>query len=172
MSISQLSEEHQKLILDGTEVPLQNGGHTIISNVDLPIVQEFKWYKSCNYVYCTKRSIGSLHRFILKPNKGEIIDHINGDPLDNRRENIRVATKSQNLQNARKRKNHGGVPTTSLYKGVCYDKKAGKWMANIRKRFIGYYSCAELAAMAYDKHALEEFGEYAALNNVKIGIGL
>lgn len=156
------------------KIKLQNkDGCTLISNVDLKSIQSLKWFKNGNYAYCTKGQ-GSLHRFILIPQlkDGDQVDHINGDGLDNRRENLRIVTKSQNAQNSKKRKYQGNKPPSSIYKGVCFDKRQNKWMAYIRDKFLGYYTCQELAALAYNRNAALDFGEFAKLNKVKIGVGL
>lgn len=89
------------------------------------------------------------------------VDHINGDPGDNRACNLRPATKSQNIANTRKRKG----PATSKYKGVCYVKSADRWRAQITKdgvlRGLGSYVTEDEAAAAYASAAIELFGEYA-----------
>lgn len=94
----------------------------------------------------------------------EMVDHINGDSLDNRRSNLRVATATQNQGNRRKQRGKA----TSSYKGVSFVKARGKWLACIGRRGVvknlGRYSTEEAAARAYDVAALEYFGEYAHLN--------
>ena len=131
----------------------------------------------------------SIHRVVMDAPKGMDVDHINGDTLDNRRENLRICTRAQNSQNKRLR-----VDSKSGYKGV-YEvreskkrytsKKTGEtkvhvgkpkkpWQAYISdpgtafpdKRHIrlGYYATAEEAARAYDRKAKELYGEFALLN--------
>jgi hypothetical protein len=94
---------------------------------------------------------------------GEIVDHINGNTMDNRRCNLRFATRSQNSGNKRK------VVAKSGFKGVYKKQKVKpRWGAAIRKdgqqHFLGYYDTPEEAAMAYDKMAVDLFGEYACTN--------
>ena len=101
-----------------------------------------------------------MHRVILNAPKGEFVDHINGDPLDNRRENLRLCTKSTNAMNMRK---HRGA---SQYKGV--SKQKGHWRTQIwkdnKKIYSAMTSNERWAAMIYDLNAAALFGEYARLN--------
>lgn len=104
-----------------------------------------------------------LHRLIMNPPKGMMIDHINGDGLDNRRENLRVCTNAENQRNARlSSRNKSG------YKGVSWNKRDKKWRSQIQHerkvRHIGYFDCPKEAARAWDAVAKELFGEYANLN--------
>lgn len=100
--------------------------------------------------------------------KGERVDHINHDKLDNRRENLRLATHQQNKWNVPKQKHRDGRQPTSQYKGVSLYKSNGKWTASIkageRNIRLGYFLTEEEAARAYDAAAREHFGEFAYLN--------
>jgi hypothetical protein len=92
--------------------------------------------------------------------EAEFVDHVNGNGLDNRRANIRPATRSQNGANRRK------TIGESKFKGVC--RHCGGWRATIglnnRKLSLGTFRTEEEAARAYDAAAKEHFGEYARLN--------
>ena len=104
-----------------------------------------------------------LHRLIMDAPKGLLVDHENGDSLDNRRSNLRLATHSQNQCNRRKRKN-----TSSRFRGVYFRKENRKWAAFIsvagKKIFLGYFDSEIQAAKTYDEAAGKYRGEFARLN--------
>ena len=114
------------------------------------------------------------HRLILSRKlgrdlvAGEDVDHVDGDTLNNRRSNLRLATRSQNNGNRRK----GPKPTSSRFKGVSLHKAKGCrrvfWAAYVTKdrhrEFLGLFVEEEAAARAYDKAAARVFGEFALLN--------
>jgi hypothetical protein len=97
---------------------------------------------------------------------GRDVDHINRDKLDNRPENLRLATTAQNRANIGKQRNN-----SSGFKGVFLDK--GKFRAKIKcngkQRFLGSYSTPEAAAAAYDGAALAAFGTFA-MTNARMGL--
>jgi hypothetical protein len=122
-------------------------------------------------IYCAGKFITVLmHREILgiKKEKGVLVDHRNGDTLDNQRHNLRAATASQNTMNKRKRMN-----CSSRFKGVYFAKWTGKWRASIQKEGkriqLGLFRDELEAALAYDQKAKELFGEFALLNVVSQG---
>jgi hypothetical protein len=93
------------------------------------------------------------------------IDHKNRDRLDNRFDNLRESSRSQNMANKDKRSDN-----TSGVHGVYWRSAAGRWLATIqvagKRRHVGQFSNKYAAARAYDKAALEAWGEFAALNNL------
>ncbi len=100
-----------------------------------------------------------LHSFILgKAEKGFVIDHINGDGLDNRRENLRFITYAQNSQNKKKSKNK--------YYGIVYREDINKWQVSANKKYLGCYNNELDAAKAYDCHVLKLYGESAKTNGL------
>jgi hypothetical protein len=105
-----------------------------------------------------------LHRLIMNAPPGVEVDHENGNGLDNRRSNLRLATPAQNNGNQKPR---GG---SSVFKGVCWHKQRGKWYARISHRSLGLFAVEEDAARAYDKAALQEFGEFARCNFEKVAV--
>lgn len=152
------------------EIKLTNNQIALVDDEDYPLLVRHTWYaqKVPNTFYaCTKTStLGHIfmHRLICPSTKGkQVIDHINNNGLDNRKENLRLASWRENgLNNIKHR------ISSSLYKGVC-KLKNGKWSANITiapyKRFtIGTFSTELAAAMAYDLWAKDLYGEFAKLN--------
>jgi hypothetical protein len=113
-----------------------------------------------------KRKTSAMHREVFGcfPHDGVLVDHKNNDPLDNRRENLRVATPSQNSWNRMKHKNG-----KSKFKGVSWCKKTQKWRACIRKnrigKILGYFDVEEDAYAAYCNAASELHGEFANHGN-------
>jgi hypothetical protein len=112
-----------------------------------------------------RRSPITLHRDILDAPKGMMVDHINGNGLDNRRVNLRICTMSENMMNRGKtRQNSTG------YKGVYNtgDSKSNPYSSKIEKNkkvyCLGHFATAEEAARAYDEKAKELHGEFAQLN--------
>jgi len=110
-----------------------------------------------------RRKIIFLHRLIMNAKNGEIVDHINGDKLDNRRSNLRIVNKSQNAINSKIR-----IDNKSGFKGVYFDKRNKKWCAEIRlnkkKKFLGYFSNVLNAAEKYKKASLLLHGEFSCFN--------
>lgn len=105
-----------------------------------------------------------MHRVLLAVRDGLYVDHINGNGLDNRRANLRLATISQNGANRFAQSNN-----TSGFKGVFYNTGRGRsWFAQIkiqgRARRLGCFDDREAAARAYDQAAFRAFGEFARLN--------
>ena len=104
-----------------------------------------------------------MHRQIMRPPEGLETDHINGDRLDNRRDNLRVCTRAENSFNRTINGNN-----TSGYKGVYWYEINKRWGARIaagRKQiFLGLFANKEEAARAYDEAARRLHGEFARLN--------
>ena len=114
-----------------------------------------------NKGYAMQNNIG-IHRIIMNiiDNKDVQIDHINSNPLDNRRENLRIVTAQQNAYNKKVFKNN-----KTGYTGVHLYKPTGKYMAYIKaankRKHLGYYKTKEEAYIAYVRASKELHGEYA-----------
>lgn len=105
-----------------------------------------------------------LHRFIMNVTDSNIeVDHINGNGLDNRKRNLRLCPDGENSRNTKSHRN-----SSSQYKGVCWHKNNKKWQADIydngRHVYLGQYDNEIEAAHAYDRAAIQLFGEFARLN--------
>lgn len=143
-------------------VGVGNGKFAKVDEEDYEKVSAHGWSTSYNYANCCK--VGKMHRFILGIVNPKIyVDHINGDVLDNRKSNLRIATNQENCFNTKSHKD-----SFSKYKGVTWFKRDSKWRTSICKdgktRHIGYFQNEVDAAKAYDKKAKELFGEFAYLN--------
>lgn len=114
-----------------------------------------------------------LHRFLMGATAGQIVDHINGDKLDNRRANLRLTDAAGNSKNARKRSGAGGGK--SRFKGLTFVaySKSRPWKAFVYsdrvRHYAGSYETEEAAARAYDELASRLHGEYAC-TNVQLGL--
>jgi len=104
----------------------------------------------------------AMHRFIMKPPDDLVVDHIDGNGLNNTRANLRICTYQQNIFNRK------GWGKDSKYKGVSWDKRSKKWRAKIRynskDKHLGVFEDEIEAAKEYDKEAAKLFGEFAYLN--------
>lgn len=107
----------------------------------------------------------AMHRLIIGAKKGELVDHIDGNPLNNTRKNLRLATSQQNAFNTKLPKHN-----TSGYKGVSWHKRKQLWQAcvysNNTSKFLGFYLTKEEAAVAYNVWVVSTRKEYGKLNNV------
>lgn len=108
--------------------------------------------------YLAHRLVWALHHDEVP----EFLDHINGDKDDNRIENLRPASKSENGMNRSKQRNN-----VSGVKGVCWDTRKGRWLATIKKEGkqvrLGHFSDPEAAHAAYAKAAQDLHGQFARL---------
>jgi len=150
-------------------ISLSNGGLAIVDDADAANVQQYVWWRTKSGPRKTyvrgwvngKRAY--LHRFIMAFPSG-IVDHINGDRMDNRRSNLRIVTNAQNIQNGRTRRTNNKTG----FKGVCWDTERSKFLATITVNkqtiHIGRFNSAIEAARAYDAAARLHHGEFARLN--------
>lgn len=156
------------------EIPLTRGFVALVDDEDFEFASRWKWYAAatgpsrrynyaCRGVWAPEsraRRTVLLHRELMGNPVGLVVDHINGDTLDNRRCNLRACTHAENLRN--KVSNVGAHP----FKGVFHHHRA--WYAKLKKGGEVFISKAqrsiEDAARAYDELALQHHGEFARLN--------
>lgn len=151
----------------GVRVPFHKGYYYLdyedwVRFSDTHFIQDGNGYLINDTGKGATRKIWSLHREIMGNPEGLVVDHINGDILDNRKYNLRVCTTKENIRNSKPQEG------TSTYKGVSWDKDRNKWIAQIkvdRKGIhLGRFDSEIQAAEAYDNAAINYYGEYARLN--------
>jgi hypothetical protein len=146
------------------ELTLTNGDIMLVSSQDFDLLSRHVWYLSNGY---PATSIGNTsiyaHKIILGSGRLEIIDHMNGNKLDNRIGNLRIVTAQQNSFNSRIKSTN-----TSGYKGV--SKSGNKWRSYIvkdgKQTYLGMFNNPHDAARMYNFWAIDLFGKYAHLNKI------
>jgi len=148
-------------------IPLTRGKYAIVDAADYEQLNRHKWCASFTgkrfYAYRKDHGRSTLmHRVLTNCPAGMVVDHIDGNGLNNRRSNLRVCTPTQNVRNC------GPIRKSSKFKGVCYNKRWGQWVVWIRydgrNIFVGRFDDEIEAARAYDRQAAVLFGEFAYLN--------
>jgi hypothetical protein len=148
-------------------IQLGNAKFALVDEGDFLILNAHRWSEYKGYSHRSSREDGicirySMHREIINAPPGVEVDHINGDRLDNRRSNLRLATRAQNAANKVNR-----LGSISGYRGV-FPTRGGKWQSmitfNQKQLYIGTFEDPVMAAMWYDEWARSYFGEYARLN--------
>jgi len=144
-------------------IPLTKGQHALVDDADYEWLKQLKWHATWHkssksfYARCwiSQKGAEMMHRYILGAKKGEEIDHINRNPLDNRRNNLRFCSRSENLLN---RKAYG----RSKYRGVTWNEVSNKWQSrlfNKKEQFhLGLFSSEKEASEAYNKKYREIHG--------------
>lgn len=164
-----MSVEQSIIRLTTREIPLLGGHSAIVDLEDYKWARHFKWthYSSGRSHYASAYSPATgkrfaMHRTIAGAEPGQLVDHRNGNGLDNRKSNLRIATYSQNAMNRRHRSK------SSRFKGVVFDEGRNTWLARVRKDgryvIVGRFDLEEDAAAAYNHAALQEYGEFAWIN--------
>lgn len=149
-------------------IPLSRGLEAAIDDADYASVSALRWHAVPSTQYEAKFYARGpkgiyLHRFLLQPQPGIEVDHIDRNPLNNTRANLRLANRSKNCANSLMPQG----PRTP-YRGVYWVEKKGKYQAKIQAEWtihrLGYFRDAVEAALAYDRAATSYFGEFAQLN--------
>lgn len=149
-------------------IKLAKGHRALVDDSDYADVSQYRWHISSGYavgsvMFLGQRQTMSMHRYLMGDPQGLEVDHRDRNRLNNqRRTNLRVCTRAENIRNRRK------LSGSSKYRGVCWAKASGKWTASItfnrRAERLGYFVKEVEAARAYDERARELFGEFANLN--------
>ena len=163
--------------------PLEKGLFTVVDDDIFELLRNIRWiaHKSSKRTRVDaalhrrirgtpKKYFVKMARVITNAPSNLQVDHINRNPLDNRRENLRLATNAQNQHNRKL-----NINNKSGFKGVSYQQQhtTKPWRAFIqideKKTHVGYFRTPEEAARAYDDAAIEHYGEYA-LTNKSLGL--
>ena len=164
-----LAPELVHALAEGAKLlPLTQDKFAIVDAQDLPRLSRYNWCvvktdNTCYAVRYCKRKQTFMHRLITSAPPHLVVDHINHNGLDNRKDNLRLCTRAQNALNQRARKG-----TSSRYKGVYWHERDKRFYAQIshkgRRHHLGSFKSEIKAAKAYDKKAIELFGQFACLN--------
>jgi hypothetical protein len=144
-------------------IPLTRNLQAIVDAEDYEWLNQYKWHArvSADGMIYAKRQVRGhgvyMHRLIMQPPQGMVVDHINGNSLDNRRCNLRIVPPEVNSQNRRKR-----AGARSRFVGVY--PRGDKWEAYVRHKYVGRFDDEVTAAKARDRAALKIYGEHAWLN--------
>lgn len=139
-----------------------------IDDEDIVKFNSLKWYPSLKggHVYFSTSKGVYLHRYLTDAPKGVVVDHRDGDTLNNKKLNLRLCTHVQNVRNSKT-----AASNTTGYKGVCYDNYTNLWKVNIeanKKRISGgRFKSKNEAAARYNELAEKYFGEFASKNIIK-----
>jgi hypothetical protein len=159
---------------DAIEIPLTQGKSALVSPEDAEEILRHKWCatRRPNRRWYAVRGVRRggcnikilMHRQLMNPGQGLVIDHINDNGLDNRRGNLRICTYSQNLTNMRHQQNTTGFRGVSRLSGRRLRPFYAVIQVGNERLRLGTYETPEEAARAYDAAAIERCGEFARLN--------
>jgi len=148
-------------------------GYAIVDDEDFDFLSQYHWYNGGNSgLYAIATIEGKqqfMHRVILQAEVPLVVDHINNSYCDNRRANLRVCMQKDNCVNRRKEMvARNDRVTTSKYKGVHFRKDRKRWSAYVGtgkdRTCLGCFSTQEEAALAYNRAAIQKWGEFAKPN--------
>lgn len=150
--------------IESRQIPLSRGLSATVDAADYAWLSQWKWSAGSDG-YAVREERGErikMHRLLVPGAK--TVDHINRNRQDNRRSNLRPCDRQEHARNASKR-----AGASSRFKGVCFRKDTGKWMAYVnvdrgRRKYLGSFATEEAAAMAYDRLAGAVFGAFFVAN--------
>jgi hypothetical protein len=149
------------------KILLTQNRFTLVDDEDFEKLNKYNWCVSSGYAVGGTNRNGhfKMHRIILGVKRGQEVDHIDGNRLNNQKSNLRIASRTQNQMNRKIQiNNHSG------FKGVSWCKRTKKWLVQIRVKtktiFLGYFEERIDAANVYNETAKRFFGQYAKLNKI------
>ena len=141
-------------------IKLTKGQEALVDDGDFWLLRIFKWH--CGRGYAANSDLGLMHRFLMKDPVGLMVDHIDGNRLNNQRANLRIVTAQQNQSN--RRKGFGA----SKYVGLCWEPKFGRWKVTVmhagKSHYVGVFRDELDAAQAYNDASIRLRGDYAGIN--------
>jgi HNH endonuclease len=150
---------------DVRHIALTKGKFAIVDAADFAYLSQFRWHakEARGRFYAATTVAGrivTMHQLLMDPPRGKVVDHIDGNGLNNRRDNLRICTPQQNRRNTRPRRK------SSAFLGVSRrgDKYAARIKHNDRELYLGTFDDEIAAARARDCQAKELFGPFAWLN--------
>lgn len=152
---------HYRILGDIAECILSNGQKALVSPESIPELKKYTWCLSGNG-YAMTRSCAqgiSMQRLLTNAKTGDIVDHIDRNPLNNTLDNLRICTKRENAINTKTRSDN-----SVGYRGVSQVKTTGRYRAYIcingKQKHLGMYESPEEAAAQYEKAAKKLYGDF------------
>ncbi len=155
------------------QIPLSKGTFALVDDEDFEELNKHKWFNNYGYAVrnvvipnSKRRRLLPMHRVVAKTPNGLFTDHINGNGLDNQKNNLRFCTTAQNIRNRGL-----AVNNKSGYKGVHFSKSTNRWIAQIRipnrktQLRLGSFKTVEEGYAAYCDAAKKYHGDFANVNN-------